>query len=66
MAKSEPVTLSIKYVFVPKALLNYWILMTNPSLPSGVCLSKDCLLTILLILGFFPVWQVEVNRNVQV
>ena len=65
-ANSEPVILSIKYVFVPKALLRYWISMTNPSLPSGVCLSNDCLLTILLICGVLSVWQVEVNRNVQV
>ena len=52
-ANSEPVTLSIKYVLVPKALSRYWISMTNPSLPSGVCLSNDYLLTILLILEFF-------------
>ena len=54
IANSEPVTLSIKYVLVQKALSRYWISMTNPSLPSGVCLSNACLPTIFTNFGVFP------------
>ena len=53
---SEPVTLSIKYVLVPKALSRYWISMTNPSFTirslSVECLSADNLTN----LGVFPIW----------
>ena len=56
-ATSEPVTLSIKYVFVLKSPLK--ILDLNDKIPhyhQEFCLSNACLLTILLILEFFPVW----------
>ena len=65
-ANSEPVTLSIKYVFVSKNPLkildlNDKSLITIRSL-SIKCLSADNSTN----LGVFPIWQIEVNRNIQV